>query len=119
MGDGLLKPGVFDNQSAVVRWLSDNSGIDMAPEEALTKPIDFEEILDFLREHQGYQFTKSYQRHRKVLELFQKLALSSLAPPKALFSFVSEANGISFQQPDHGLFPIMALLIVKLVPNLT
>ena len=27
MGDGFFKPGVVDNQSAVVQWLSDNSGI--------------------------------------------------------------------------------------------
>ena len=59
MGDGFFKPGVVDNQSAVVQWLSDNSGIGMVPEEALTKPIDFEEILDFLRKHEGYQFAKS------------------------------------------------------------
>ena len=59
MGDGFFKPGVVDKQSDVVQWLSDNSGIGMVPEEALTKPIDFEEILDLLRKHEGYQFAKS------------------------------------------------------------
>jgi len=59
MGDGLFKPGVFDNQSAVVQWLSEDSGIGLVPEEALTKPVEFEEILDFLRNHEGYQLAKS------------------------------------------------------------
>ena len=58
VGDELLKPGVFDNQSAVVQWLSEDSGIGLVPEEALTKPVEFEEILDFLRKHEGYQFAK-------------------------------------------------------------
>ncbi len=59
LGDGFLKPGVFDNQSAVVQWLSADSGIGLVPEEALTKPVEFEEILDFLRKHEGYQLAKS------------------------------------------------------------
>ena len=59
MGDGLFKPGVLDNQSAVVQWLSEDSIISLVPEEALTKPVDFEEILDFIRKHDGYQFAKS------------------------------------------------------------
>ena len=58
MGDGLFKPGVLDNQSAVVQWLSEDSGIGLVPEEALTKPVEFEEILDFLRKHEGYQLAK-------------------------------------------------------------
>ena len=49
MGDGFFKPGVFDNQSVVVRWLSEDSGLGIIPEEALTKLVHFEEILSYLR----------------------------------------------------------------------
>ena len=59
MGDGLFKPGVLDNQSAVVQWLSEDSGIGLVPEEALTKPVEFEGILDFFRKHEGYHLAKS------------------------------------------------------------
>ena len=45
MGDGLFKPGVVDNQSAVVQWLSDDSGLGIDPGEALANPVEFEEIL--------------------------------------------------------------------------
>ena len=51
MGDGFFKPGVLDNQSAVVQWLSEDSGLGIIPEEALTKLVHFEEILSYLRSH--------------------------------------------------------------------
>ena len=59
LGDGLLKPGVFDNQSVVVRWLSEDSGLGIIPEEALTQLVNFEEILSYLRSHDIYRLATS------------------------------------------------------------
>ena len=47
MGDGFFEPGVQDNQSLVVQWQSNDSGLGVVPEQSLAKaePVTFEEIV--------------------------------------------------------------------------
>ena len=61
MGDGFFEPGVQDNQSLVVQWQSNDSGLGVVPEQSLAKaePVTFEEILDFLCAHEAYDLAKS------------------------------------------------------------
>ena len=61
MGDGFFEPGVQDNQSLVVQWQSNDSGLGVVPELSLAKaePVTFEEILDFLCAHEAYDLAKS------------------------------------------------------------
>ena len=59
MGDGFFEPGVQDNQSLVVQWQSNDSGLGVVPEQSLAKPVTFEKILDFLCAHKVYALAKS------------------------------------------------------------
>ena len=59
MGDGFFDAGVQDNQSLVVQWQSNDSGPGVVPEQSLAKPVTFEEVLDFLCDHEVYALAKS------------------------------------------------------------
>ena len=59
MGDGFFEPGVQDNQSLVVQWQSNDSGLGVVPEQSLAKPVTFEEVLEFLCDHEVYALAKS------------------------------------------------------------
>ena len=59
MGDGFFEPGVQDNQSLVVQWQSNDSGLGVVPEQSLAKPVTFEKILEFLCARKVYALAKS------------------------------------------------------------
>ena len=59
MGDGFFEPGVQDNQSLVVQWQSNDSGLGVVPEQSLAKPVTFEKILKFLCARKVYALAKS------------------------------------------------------------